>query len=102
MARFDVSDFEWGVIEPLLPTKVRGGLTTKIHPLVDALRLRQTHAGPGKYSGSQPIPLSLPQPRRALLQQTQAFPSRRNPIGQTRRQLPRLRPTRLNQDLVAS
>lgn len=24
MARFDLSDFEWRVIEPLLPTKVRG------------------------------------------------------------------------------
>lgn len=24
MARFDLSDFEWAVIEPLLPTKVRG------------------------------------------------------------------------------
>ena len=24
MARFDLTDFEWGVIHPLLPTKVRG------------------------------------------------------------------------------
>jgi len=24
MARFDLSDFEWSVIQPLLPTKVRG------------------------------------------------------------------------------
>ncbi len=24
MARFDPTDFEWSVIEPLLPTKVRG------------------------------------------------------------------------------
>ena len=24
LARFDLSDFEWSVIEPLLPTKVRG------------------------------------------------------------------------------
>jgi transposase len=24
MARFDLTDFEWSVIEPLLPTDVRG------------------------------------------------------------------------------
>jgi transposase len=24
MARFDLTDFEWSVIQPLLPTKVRG------------------------------------------------------------------------------
>ena len=24
MARFDLTDFEWGVIQPLLPTKMRG------------------------------------------------------------------------------
>lgn len=24
MARFDLTDFDWSVIEPLLPTKVRG------------------------------------------------------------------------------
>jgi transposase len=25
MARFDLSDFEWGLIQPLLPNKPRGG-----------------------------------------------------------------------------
>ena len=25
MARFDLTDFEWDVIQPLLPTKMRGG-----------------------------------------------------------------------------
>ena len=24
MARFDLTDFEWSIIQPLLPTKVRG------------------------------------------------------------------------------
>ena len=26
MARFDLTDFEWSVIKPLLPTKVRGAM----------------------------------------------------------------------------
>ena len=86
MARFDLTDFEWSVIQPLLPQKSRGvprvdarrvlngifwrlrtgapwadiptrcmgrsrgGLTTKIHALVDAMdrpiRLKLT-GGPG-------------------------------------------------------
>ncbi len=36
MSRYDLTDFEWRVIEPLLPNKPRGGLTTKIHAVVDA------------------------------------------------------------------
>lgn len=26
MARFDLTDYEWEVIQPMLPTKVRGGM----------------------------------------------------------------------------
>ena len=51
--------------------------------------------------GLQPLPLSLPQPRRALLQQTQALPRRRHPIRQARRQLPRRRQTRFSPNLDA-
>ncbi len=29
MARFDLTDFEWSVIQPLLPTKVRGGVAAR-------------------------------------------------------------------------
>ena len=120
----------------------RGGLTTKIHALVDAeglpiaLKLTegQAHdgrsaqdmlgdlaAGPnparrsrlrqrrpaqslaerGAWANIKPmtkpqgeavlqrLPVSLPQPRRALLQQAQTLPSRRNPIRQAGRQFPR-------------
>jgi transposase len=56
----------------------------------------------GAHPGFQPVPLSLSQSGRALLQQTQAFQNCRNPLQQTRRQLPRLSPTRFHQDLVAT
>ena len=38
MARYDLTDFKWSVIEPLLPTKVRGvsGWTTVGHLLAAA------------------------------------------------------------------
>ena len=37
MSRYDLTDFECRVIEPLLPIcRSRGGLTTKIHVVVDA------------------------------------------------------------------
>lgn len=47
-----------------------------------------------------PVPLSISQSRRVLLQQTNAFSRGRHPIRPTRRQLPRLGPIRLNQHLV--
>jgi len=42
-----------------------------------------------------------PQSGRTFLQQTQAFPRRRDPIRQTRRQLSRIRQARLNPNLDA-
>ena len=32
MGRFDLTDFEWSVIEPLLPTKVRGVKRLRVRP----------------------------------------------------------------------
>ena len=125
----------------------RGGLTTKIHALVDAEgmpivlklsegqahdgrsaadmldgigngqilladraydsdALRQSLAARGAWAnvkplarridqaGVQPVPVPLPQSRRALLQQTQTLQSRRNPLRKARRQLSRPRQTR--------
>ena len=51
MARFDLTDFEWSVIEPLLPNKPRGV------PRVDDRRvlnlLAAAHGCPlGRYSGA--------------------------------------------------
>ncbi len=133
----------------------RGGLTTKIHALVDAnglpialkLTAGQAHDGrsaadmyatlgegqvlladraydadalriemaargvwanippmpqPQAPTRLQRLPLSIPQPRRALLQQTQTVQSRRHPLRQARRQLPRVRPARINPYLVAT
>ncbi len=132
----------------------RGGLTTKIHALVDAeglpidLKLTEGQAHDGRSAsdmldalvegqilladraydsdalrqrldargawanikpmpnrknvpGVQFLPLPLPEPRRALLQQDQALPRRRHALRQARRQFPRWRQTRLNPYLVA-
>ena len=54
-----------------------------------------------QYPRLQPLPLSLPQPRRALLQQAQALQSHRHPLRKTRRQLSRPRQTRLGSNLDA-
>ncbi|UOA28229.1 hypothetical protein DSM107133_02974 [Pseudosulfitobacter sp. DSM 107133] len=51
MARFDLTDFEWSVIQPLLPTKVRG------KPRVDAVG-RISGAGVSTVSGSSCIECS--------------------------------------------
>jgi transposase len=76
----------------------RGRLTTKIHALVDALGLpiaiKLTPA-------VQCLPSSLPQPRRTLLQQTQALPGRRHPLRKGQRKRPRSRQTRFSQNLDA-
>ena len=130
----------------------RGGLTTKIHALVDAsglpialkltegqahdgrsaatcsvlsptvrscrrsrLRQRRPPSGarrawgegqhqalaPNQPPGLLPLSLPLPEPRRALLQQTQALPRHRHPLRQGPRQLPGCRQTRFSQNLDA-
>ncbi|WP_348769687.1 transposase [Brucella sp. BO2] len=48
MARFDLTDFEWSVIEPLLPTKVRGKARVDDRRVLNGIfwRLRkQVHHG---------------------------------------------------------
>ena len=132
----------------------RGGLTTKIHALVDACglpialkltegqahdgraaddmlaslgqgdilladaaydsdALRQDLAARGAWANVKPmphrrkragllvIPLSLAQPGRALLQQTQAFSRGRDPLRQDTRKLPRSHQARLSKNLDA-
>ena len=49
----------------------------------------------------QPVSLSSPESGRAVLQQDQALPSRGDALRQTRCQLPRIRPTRVNQAVAA-
>lgn len=68
MARFDLTDFEWAVIEPLLPNKVRGVPRVDDRRVLNGIfwRLRTG-------AGLLLISLPLPQYGRALLQQTQAF-----------------------------
>ena len=133
----------------------RGGLTTKIHALVDAngmpitikltegqahdgrsaadmldnlqpgqilladraydsnaLREAMTaqgalgeHPADGPQTGParvQPLPVSLQEPGRALLQQAQALPRDRHPLRETRDQLPRPRQARSHPHLVAT
>ena len=125
----------------------RGGLTTKIHAVVDANgnpialklsekahdgrsaadmldsvgpgqtlladraydsdALRQTLADRGAWAnarqcpGFQPLPLSLAQSRRALLQQAQTFQGDRHALRKTRRQISRTRQTRRRENLDA-
>lgn len=53
MARFDLTDFEWSVIEPLLPTKVRGVKRVDDRRVLNGIfwRLR-TGGSLGGYSGA--------------------------------------------------
>jgi transposase len=48
MARFDVTDFEWDVIQPLLPTKVRGVKRADDRKVLNGIfwRLRRGRPGP--------------------------------------------------------
>lgn len=48
MARFDLTDFEWSVIEPLLPTKVRGVARADDRRVLNGIfwRLRTGRPGP--------------------------------------------------------
>jgi transposase len=54
-----------------------------------------------RFPAFDPILYPPPQPNRAVLQQNRILPNPRNPIRQTRRQLPRLRPTRFFAHSVA-
>jgi len=48
MARFDLTDFEWSVIQPLLPTKVRGKPRVDDRRVLNGIfwRLRPGRPGP--------------------------------------------------------
>ena len=47
MARFDLSDFEWSVIEPLLATKVRGVLRVDDRRVLNGIFWRLRTGAPG-------------------------------------------------------
>jgi transposase len=127
MSGYDLTDFEWRVIQPLLPNKPRGV------PRIDDRRVlngifRVLRSGapwrdlPERYgprttcynrtqhpAQEQPAlealvqQAALPQtkPHRALLLQAEALPPCRNPLRQACRQLPRHGPARLNTAVVA-
>ncbi|GJE79113.1 transposase [Methylorubrum thiocyanatum] len=50
MARFDLTDAEWAVIEPLLPTDVRGKERVISALALDRVRIvaLRSHAAPGR------------------------------------------------------
>jgi transposase len=66
MGRFDLTDFEWSVIEPLLPTDVRtwSGRTTKIHALVGAEGRRSPSNSPRGRRMTGALPWICPTPFR--------------------------------------
>lgn len=47
MARFDLSDFEWAVIEPLLPNKVRGVARVDDRQVINGILWRLRTGAPG-------------------------------------------------------
>ena len=53
MARFDLTDFEWSVIEPLLPNKPRGMPRVDDRRVLNGIfwRLRTGGAAPGSFRG---------------------------------------------------
>lgn len=77
MSRYDLTHFEWRVIEPLLHAQ---------YPAQEQLALENV---------LQQSAVSRAEPDRAVLLQAQAFPPRRHPLRQARRQLPRHDPVRL-------
>lgn len=48
MARFDLIDFEWSVIEPLLPTKVRGKARVDDRRVLNGIYWRLRTGAPGQ------------------------------------------------------
>ncbi|QOG05537.1 transposase [Aureimonas sp. OT7] len=59
MARFDLTDFEWSAIEPLLPTKVRGVPRADDRKVLNGIFRRRTGAPwadiPARYGRTQPV-----------------------------------------------
>ena len=69
MARFDLTDFEWSVIEPLLPNKPRGVPRVDDRRVLNGIfwRLR-TGCALGRYSGALRTPYDLRQSLQSLAQ----------------------------------
>lgn len=89
MARYDLSETEWRLIEPLLPNKLRG-----------VARVDDRRVVNGIFYVRRSCHLSTTQPDRALLLQTQAVQTYRHALRQAGTQRPRRRPNRLNPNLA--
>jgi transposase len=69
VARFDLTDFEWSVIEPLLPTKVRGVARVDDRRVLNGIFWRLRTGGTlGRYSGAPWPAYDLREPLQPLAQ----------------------------------
>ena len=68
MARFDLTDFEWSVIQPMLPTKVRWVKRVDDRRVLNGIFWRLRTGALGRYSGALRAAYDLREPLQPVAQ----------------------------------